>query len=91
MRMLITPAPTSFPDVPTDDLIPYFLALSDVLGTGCFGAVAAKARPDEPPLAAATARPRVRRHPGLSLANGVDLDLVGLTGLEPVTSSLSGI
>ena len=45
MRMLITPAPTSFPDVPTDDLIPYFLALSDVLGTGCFGAVAAKAGP----------------------------------------------
>jgi threonine dehydrogenase-like Zn-dependent dehydrogenase len=33
------------PDVPTDDLIPDFLALSDVLGTGWFGAVAAEAGP----------------------------------------------
>ena len=33
------------PDVPTDDLIPDFLALSDVLGTGWFGVVAAEAGP----------------------------------------------
>jgi threonine dehydrogenase-like Zn-dependent dehydrogenase len=33
------------PDVPPDDLIPDFLALSDVLGTGWFGAVAAEAGP----------------------------------------------
>src|SRR5918998_1493174 len=33
------------PDVPPDDLIPSFLALSDVLGTGWFGAVAAEAGP----------------------------------------------
>ena len=33
------------PDVPADDLIPDFLALSDVLGTGWFGAVAAEAGP----------------------------------------------
>ena len=33
------------PDLPDDDLIPSFLALSDVLGTGWFGAVAAEARP----------------------------------------------
>jgi threonine dehydrogenase-like Zn-dependent dehydrogenase len=33
------------PDVPGDDLIPSFLALSDVLGTGWFGAVAAAVGP----------------------------------------------
>jgi threonine dehydrogenase-like Zn-dependent dehydrogenase len=33
------------PDVPTDDLVPSFLAASDVLGTGWFGAVAAEAGP----------------------------------------------
>src|SRR3954464_1943585 len=33
------------PDVPSDDLIPSFLAASDVLGTGWFGAVAAEAGP----------------------------------------------
>jgi threonine dehydrogenase-like Zn-dependent dehydrogenase len=33
------------PDVPPDELIPDFLALSDVLGTGWFGAVAAEAAP----------------------------------------------
>ena len=33
------------PDVPAEDLIPDFLALSDVLGTGWFGAVAAEAGP----------------------------------------------
>ena len=33
------------PDVPPDDLIPSFLAASDVLGTGWFGAVAAVAGP----------------------------------------------
>jgi threonine dehydrogenase-like Zn-dependent dehydrogenase len=33
------------PDVPDADLIPAFLAASDVLGTGWFGAVAAHARP----------------------------------------------
>ena len=33
------------PDVPADDLIPDLLALSDVLGTGWFGAVAAEAGP----------------------------------------------
>jgi threonine dehydrogenase-like Zn-dependent dehydrogenase len=33
------------PDLPADDLIPSFLALSDVLGTGWFGAVAAQAGP----------------------------------------------
>jgi threonine dehydrogenase-like Zn-dependent dehydrogenase len=33
------------PDVPPEDLIPDFLALSDVLGTGWFGAVAAEAGP----------------------------------------------
>jgi threonine dehydrogenase-like Zn-dependent dehydrogenase len=33
------------PDVPPDELIPDFLALSDVLGTGWFGAVAAEAGP----------------------------------------------
>ena len=33
------------PDVPPDDLIPSFLAASDVLGTGWFGAVAAEAGP----------------------------------------------
>jgi threonine dehydrogenase-like Zn-dependent dehydrogenase len=33
------------PDVPTDDLVPSFLAASDVLGTGWFGAVAAAAGP----------------------------------------------
>ena len=33
------------PDVPADDLIPSFLAASDVLGTGWFGAVAAEAGP----------------------------------------------
>ena len=33
------------PDVPADDLIPSFLALSDVLGTGWFGAVAAEVGP----------------------------------------------
>src|SRR5881227_1382874 len=32
-------------DVPPDDLIPSFLAASDVLGTGWFGAVAAEAGP----------------------------------------------
>jgi len=31
------------PDIPSDDLIPSFLAASDVLGTGWFGAVAAEA------------------------------------------------
>jgi threonine dehydrogenase-like Zn-dependent dehydrogenase len=33
------------PEVPPDDLIPSFLAASDVLGTGWFGAVAAEVRP----------------------------------------------
>jgi threonine dehydrogenase-like Zn-dependent dehydrogenase len=33
------------PEVPPDDLIPSFLAASDVLGTGWFGAVAAEAGP----------------------------------------------
>jgi threonine dehydrogenase-like Zn-dependent dehydrogenase len=33
------------PDVPAEDLIPSFLAASDVLGTGWFGAVAAEAGP----------------------------------------------
>jgi threonine dehydrogenase-like Zn-dependent dehydrogenase len=33
------------PDLPPDDLIPDFLALSDVLGTGWFGAVAAEVGP----------------------------------------------
>src|SRR6058998_3601230 len=33
------------PDLPADDLIPSFLAASDVLGTGWFGAVAAEASP----------------------------------------------
>jgi threonine dehydrogenase-like Zn-dependent dehydrogenase len=33
------------PDIPSDDLIPDFLALSDVLGTNWFGAVAAEAGP----------------------------------------------
>ena len=35
------------PDVPADDLIPSFLAASDVLGTGWFGAVAAEAGPEK--------------------------------------------
>jgi threonine dehydrogenase-like Zn-dependent dehydrogenase len=34
------------PDVPADDLVPSFLAASDVLGTGWFGAVAAEAGPE---------------------------------------------
>src|SRR6266508_1000644 len=33
------------PDVPDDDLVPSFLAASDVLGTGWFGAVAAEVGP----------------------------------------------
>ena len=33
------------PDIPSDDLIPSYLAASDVLGTGWFGAVAAEAGP----------------------------------------------
>jgi threonine dehydrogenase-like Zn-dependent dehydrogenase len=33
------------PDAPSDDLIPSFLAASDVLGTGWFGAVAAEVSP----------------------------------------------
>jgi len=33
------------PEVPDDDLVPSFLALSDVLGTGWFGAVAAEVGP----------------------------------------------
>ena len=33
------------PDLPADDLVPSFLAASDVLGTGWFGAVAAEAGP----------------------------------------------
>jgi threonine dehydrogenase-like Zn-dependent dehydrogenase len=33
------------PDVPSEDLVPSFLAASDVLGTGWFGAVAAEAGP----------------------------------------------
>src|SRR5215217_3656692 len=33
------------PDIPDDDLLPDFLAASDVLGTGWFGAVAAEAGP----------------------------------------------
>jgi threonine dehydrogenase-like Zn-dependent dehydrogenase len=33
------------PEVPSDDLIPSFLAASDVLGTGWFGAVAAEVAP----------------------------------------------
>ena len=33
------------PDVPSDDLVPGFLAASDVLGTGWFAAVAAEAGP----------------------------------------------
>ena len=36
------------PDVPPDDLIPSFLAASDVLGTGWFGAVAAESAPARP-------------------------------------------
>src|SRR2546425_7287016 len=35
------------PEVPDDDLIPSFLAASDVLGTGWFGAVAAEAGPSK--------------------------------------------
>jgi threonine dehydrogenase-like Zn-dependent dehydrogenase len=35
----------AIPDVPSDDLIPSFLAASDVLGTGWFGAVAAEVSP----------------------------------------------
>ncbi len=35
-------------DLPSDDLIPSFLAASDVLGTGWFGAVAAQAGPGKP-------------------------------------------
>jgi threonine dehydrogenase-like Zn-dependent dehydrogenase len=35
------------PDIPADDLIPSFLALSDVLGTGWFGAVAAEVGPNK--------------------------------------------
>jgi threonine dehydrogenase-like Zn-dependent dehydrogenase len=35
----------STPELPADDLIPSFLAASDVLGTGWFGAVAAEAGP----------------------------------------------
>src|SRR3989442_6117525 len=35
------------PDIPDDDLIPSFLAASDVLGTGWFGAVAAEVAPDK--------------------------------------------
>ena len=33
------------PEVPDDDLVPHFLATSDVLGTGWFAAVAADVRP----------------------------------------------
>src|SRR5206468_7798351 len=33
------------PEVPPDDLVPSFLAASDVLGTGWFGAVAADVAP----------------------------------------------
>src|ERR1044072_3422574 len=33
------------PDIPSEDLVPSFLAASDVLGTGWFGAVAATAGP----------------------------------------------
>ena len=33
------------PEVPPDDLVPHFLATSDVLGTGWFAAVAAEAGP----------------------------------------------
>jgi threonine dehydrogenase-like Zn-dependent dehydrogenase len=33
------------PDIPSDDMVPSFLAASDVLGTGWFGAVAAEAGP----------------------------------------------
>src|SRR4051794_7107102 len=33
------------PEVPSDDLVPSFLAASDVLGTGWFGAVAAEVAP----------------------------------------------
>ncbi len=36
------------PDLPPEDLIPSFLAASDVLGTGWFGAVAAEAGPSSP-------------------------------------------
>jgi threonine dehydrogenase-like Zn-dependent dehydrogenase len=35
------------PEVPAEDLIPSFLAASDVLGTGWFGAVAAEVSPDK--------------------------------------------
>lgn len=35
------------PEVPPDDLIPTFLAASDVLGTGWFGAAAAEVAPGE--------------------------------------------
>ncbi|OLF11897.1 zinc-dependent alcohol dehydrogenase family protein [Actinophytocola xanthii] len=35
------------PDVPPDDLVPSFLAASDVLGTGWFGAVAAEVGPSK--------------------------------------------
>ncbi|MEU7742596.1 zinc-dependent alcohol dehydrogenase family protein [Nonomuraea sp. NPDC049158] len=33
------------PDIPSEDLVPSFLAASDVLGTGWFGAIAAQAAP----------------------------------------------
>jgi threonine dehydrogenase-like Zn-dependent dehydrogenase len=37
--------PVAAPDVPPDELVPSFLAASDVLGTGWFGAVAAEVGP----------------------------------------------
>src|SRR5437764_2438544 len=36
------------PDVPSEDLVPSFLAASDVLGTGWFAAVAAAVQPRKP-------------------------------------------
>lgn len=50
------------PDVPADDLIPSFLAASDVLGTGWFGAVAAEAGRTRPlPWGARRRRARATR------------------------------
>ena len=55
------------PDVPPDDLIPSFMAASDVLGTGWFGAVAAEAGPGKTVAVVGVARAALRpaaRHRG---------------------------
>jgi threonine dehydrogenase-like Zn-dependent dehydrogenase len=44
------------PDIPADDLVPSFLAASDVLGTGWFGAVAAELGRARPSPSSVTAR-----------------------------------